>query len=215
MPFATAGGHFLTAVYLCQNILGPNIFHGDRRSGRKPLLGHDMLDCNKPVSARCGSRDGNNGRPESFDFGRVYGDARRNRESLGRVCGLNHLGIADEKGSDLKVLALETSSFHGSVALLDGQMLLASRALPDDSRSAESLAPTIREVLTSVGVTPRAIELVAVTVGPGSFTGLRVGVTTAKTFAYAVSAAVVGVNTLEVLANQVAATNEGRVVGVV
>jgi tRNA threonylcarbamoyladenosine biosynthesis protein TsaB len=46
------------------------------------------------------------------------------------------------------------------------------------------------------------VQLVAVTSGPGSFTGLRVGITTAKTFAYAVGAEVLGVNTLEVLAHQ-------------
>ncbi len=58
----------------------------------------------------------------------------------------------------------------------------------------------MRSVLAEIGWEPRDVDLVAVSVGPGSFTGIRVGVTTAKTFAYAVEAEVLGVDTLEVIA---------------
>jgi tRNA threonylcarbamoyladenosine biosynthesis protein TsaB len=58
-------------------------------------------------------------------------------------------------------------------------------------------------LLAAVNWIPRSVEMVAVAVGPGSFTGLRIGVTTAKTFAYAVGAQIVGVNTHAVLAQQV------------
>ena len=102
----------------------------------------------------------------------------------------------------MKILALETSGQAGSVALMDGDALLAERRLPTDERNAKTLAPAIREILTGAGWTPGEVRLVAVAVGPGSFTGLRVGVTTAKTFAYAVGAEVIGVNTLEVIAAQ-------------
>ena len=64
------------------------------------------------------------------------------------------------------------------------------------------LAPVIESRLGHVGWQPLQIELIAVTVGPGSFTGLRVGVTTTKTLAYAAGAEVIGVNTLEVIAAQ-------------
>jgi tRNA threonylcarbamoyladenosine biosynthesis protein TsaB len=57
-------------------------------------------------------------------------------------------------------------------------------------------------VLSDVGWLPRSIELVAVAKGPGSFTGLRLGVTTAKILAYAARAAIIGVDTLDVLAAQ-------------
>jgi tRNA threonylcarbamoyladenosine biosynthesis protein TsaB len=103
----------------------------------------------------------------------------------------------------MQILALETSGQSGSVALMDGDSLVAERWLPTDERNAKTLAPAIREVLSSVGWTPSDVRLVAVAVGPGSFTGLRVGVTTAKTLAYAVGAEVIGVNTLEVIAAQV------------
>jgi tRNA threonylcarbamoyladenosine biosynthesis protein TsaB len=102
----------------------------------------------------------------------------------------------------MKILALETSGQAGSVALLAADALIAERWLPTDERNAKTLAPTIREVLAAAGWTPGNVRLVAVAVGPGSFTGLRVGVTTAKTFAYAVEAEVIGVNTLEVIAAQ-------------
>jgi tRNA threonylcarbamoyladenosine biosynthesis protein TsaB len=98
------------------------------------------------------------------------------------------------------ILAVDTSGFSGSVALLQGPVVLAERALDPARRSAQTLAPAIAEVLRSQQVQPAQIRLVATTIGPGSFTGLRVGVTTAKSFAYAVGADVVGVSTLEAIA---------------
>jgi tRNA threonylcarbamoyladenosine biosynthesis protein TsaB len=100
------------------------------------------------------------------------------------------------------VLALETSALAGSVALLRGDRLLVQRELDSTRRSAQTLAPALAELLATAGLTPKDVRLVATTVGPGSFTGLRVGVTTAKTFAYAVGAEVLGLNTLEVIAAQ-------------
>lgn len=98
------------------------------------------------------------------------------------------------------VLAFDTSGFAGSVAVLEGPVALAEITLDSDRRSAQTLAPAIFELLRSRAIAPGAIGLVATTVGPGSFTGLRVGVTTAKTFAYAVRAEVIGVSTLEAIA---------------
>ena len=100
------------------------------------------------------------------------------------------------------ILALETSSLAGSVALLDGDNVLAESLLPADRRSAVSLAPAIESLLRSAGRRAAEVQLVGVTVGPGSFTGLRVGVTTAKTFAYAAGCEVLGVDTLEAIAAQ-------------
>jgi tRNA threonylcarbamoyladenosine biosynthesis protein TsaB len=98
------------------------------------------------------------------------------------------------------ILAFDTSGFSGSVAVLDGPRVLAERVLAAQRRSAQTLAPAIAELLAGQGIQPADIGLVAATVGPGSFTGLRVGVTSAKTFAYAVGAEVIGVSTLEALA---------------
>ncbi len=102
----------------------------------------------------------------------------------------------------MKTLALETTERIGNIAAFEDGTLLADRMLPTLQRSAQSLAPAMYELLEELGWKAAEIDLVAVTVGPGSFTGLRVGVTTAKTLAYAVDAGVVGVNTLEVIAAQ-------------
>lgn len=102
-------------------------------------------------------------------------------------------------------LAIETSSLYGSVALLDaddGGQATTELLLRQDQRSAQSLAPAIQQVLQQAQRQLRDVTLIAVTAGPGSFTGLRVGVTTAKTLAYACQAEVLGVNTLEAIAKQ-------------
>src|SRR5438105_3971142 len=102
----------------------------------------------------------------------------------------------------MRILGVETSGSSGSVAVLDDEQLLATVALDPAQRTARTLAPAIRDLLTQVSWRPADVQLVAVTAGPGSFTGLRLGVTTAKTFAYAVGCQVLGVNTLEVIAAQ-------------
>jgi tRNA threonylcarbamoyladenosine biosynthesis protein TsaB len=102
----------------------------------------------------------------------------------------------------VRVLALETSGMAGSVAVLDDEELLSEIELDPARRTAQTLAPTVDHLLRHVGWTPAEVELVAVTQGPGSFTGLRIGVTTAKTFAYATGAAIIGVNTLSIIASQ-------------
>jgi len=100
----------------------------------------------------------------------------------------------------LRILALETTEAIGGVAACDDDNLLLELKLDTNMRSAQSLAPGLKRLLEEVGWRPRDVELVGVTMGPGSFTGLRIGVVTAKTFAYAVEAEILGVDTLEVVA---------------
>src|SRR4029077_17224460 len=106
----------------------------------------------------------------------------------------------------MRILAIETSGRTASVAALeaaDGDVvLLQEAATTRDERTAQALFPVLKVMLQEVGWAPDAIELWTVGVGPGSFTGLRIGVTLAKTFAYAAGAEVIGVNTLAVLAEQ-------------
>jgi tRNA threonylcarbamoyladenosine biosynthesis protein TsaB len=102
----------------------------------------------------------------------------------------------------MRILALETSSSSGAVAVLEDEDLLGKTSLSSHQRTAQWLVPVIVKQLAQVGWRPQNVQLYAVTQGPGSFTGLRVGVTTAKTLAYAVGAEVMGVNTLETIAVQ-------------
>lgn len=103
----------------------------------------------------------------------------------------------------MRVLALETSSRIGSVAALEDDRPVGQIVFDPDQRTAQSFAPSIAQQLESVGWSPQDIQLIVVTRGPGSFTGLRIGITVAKTLAYAVGAEVIGVNTLKVIASQI------------
>jgi len=104
----------------------------------------------------------------------------------------------------LRILAIETSGRFGTLAALRSEGpevdLLHSAELPTDQRTAQSLLPTLDELLNRCGWKPRDLGLVCVTAGPGSFTGLRLGITTAKTLAYASGADLVGIETLAVIA---------------
>ncbi|MGI9457409.1 MAG: tRNA (adenosine(37)-N6)-threonylcarbamoyltransferase complex dimerization subunit type 1 TsaB [Aeoliella sp.] len=100
------------------------------------------------------------------------------------------------------LLAIETSSQTGSVALIQAGQLIAEKQIPTTQRTARSLHPTLKALLNGAAVSNHQLGAVAVTSGPGSFTGLRIGVTTAKTLAYAIGCQVVSVNTLDVLAAQ-------------
>jgi tRNA threonylcarbamoyladenosine biosynthesis protein TsaB len=100
----------------------------------------------------------------------------------------------------MRILALETTEPSGSLAAMTDGNLLAELSLDPTQRSAQALAPAMVALLKQVGWRPRDVELVAVSEGPGSFTGLRIGVTTAKVFAYAVGADILGIDTLEAIA---------------
>ena len=78
------------------------------------------------------------------------------------------------------LLAIETATRHTSVALLRGGALLAEEAPPPEVPTAECLLPAIDALLAGAGVPLSRVGACAVSVGPGSFTGLRIGVATAK-----------------------------------
>jgi tRNA threonylcarbamoyladenosine biosynthesis protein TsaB len=109
-------------------------------------------------------------------------------------------GKPTEECRSMRVLAIETSGPVGSVAAVSAGDLVGDVTLPGNNGSAQSLAPALKSLLETVGWRTKDVELVAVTIGPGSFTGLRIGVTAAKTLAYTVGAQVLGIDTLETIA---------------
>lgn len=87
------------------------------------------------------------------------------------------------------------------IALLANGDVAAERLVPmEGSRRSSALIAEVDAACHIAGITPQQIELVAVSLGPGSFTGLRIGVTFAKTLAFAVGCRIVGVNTLHAIA---------------
>jgi len=103
------------------------------------------------------------------------------------------------------LLALDTATQAVTVALADASGVVAESTRVDALRHGELLAPAIADVLARTGIGPQALTRVAVGVGPGPFTGLRVGLMTARTMATALGVPVVGVCTLDVLAAAVQA----------
>jgi tRNA threonylcarbamoyladenosine biosynthesis protein TsaB len=101
-----------------------------------------------------------------------------------------------------RFLILETSGRVGAVALAEGARLLSSRRLDEARRHTRDLAPAIADLLTAQGWKPRDVAAVFVSHGPGSYTGLRVGIMSAKTFAYATGCAVAAIDTLAAIAGQ-------------
>jgi len=115
----------------------------------------------------------------------------------------------------LRILAIETSERVGTLAALqsteNSASVVCAATLPSDQRSARSLLPAIKTLLDDCDWKPNQLDLICVTTGPGSFTGLRIGVTTAKTLAYATGAELVGVHTLAAMAGGVAAVLSAEV----
>jgi len=106
---------------------------------------------------------------------------------------------------DVLVLEVESSHEMAEPALADEEKVLASASLHASRRHAQWLAPSVDFLCRQVGVDLRELTGICVDVGPGLFTGLRVGLATAKGLGFALGVPVAGVTSLEVLARQVAA----------
>jgi tRNA threonylcarbamoyladenosine biosynthesis protein TsaB len=108
----------------------------------------------------------------------------------------------------MRVLAIDTSSPVSAIAVVDGERVLAHDDAHSEQRHAEVLLPRIGAALAQSGLTLRDIQLLAVGIGPGSFTGLRVGLATAKGLAIATRLSLCGVSSLRVLARAIAGRRE-------
>lgn len=106
-----------------------------------------------------------------------------------------------------KILCLETATVNCSVAIFDGSDCVAAVESNDGSFShSEKLHVYIKEALSQAGMLPADLDCVAVSRGPGSYTGLRIGVSAAKGLAYALDIPVVAVDTLEIMARVASAS---------
>jgi tRNA threonylcarbamoyladenosine biosynthesis protein TsaB len=98
------------------------------------------------------------------------------------------------------ILAVDTTTPHGSVALLENSNLLAEVSCVSSLTHSERLLPAVDLMLGQRGLTIKDMEAYAVAAGPGSFTGIRIGLSTIKSFALALSHPIAPVSTLKALA---------------
>jgi tRNA threonylcarbamoyladenosine biosynthesis protein TsaB len=109
--------------------------------------------------------------------------------------------------TELIVLGIESSTAQTSAALGSEQEILASCVVSRGSTADEFMLPSVKFMLDAVGLTYDNVSGVAVGLGPGTFTSLRVGVSTAKTMAQALAAPIVGIPSLDILAYDVRYSN--------
>ena len=105
------------------------------------------------------------------------------------------------------ILSIETATKACSAALHEEGRLLARQELQIDKSHSSFLAPMIRELMDHAGKDMKALSAVAISKGPGSYTGLRIGTSTAKGICYALDIPLIAVNTLLAMAHQVNKTN--------
>jgi tRNA threonylcarbamoyladenosine biosynthesis protein TsaB len=100
------------------------------------------------------------------------------------------------------ILGIETATAVCAVALAEKGIVIGERSLEGRHIHAEELTVLLRDVCEAANVAPSGLEAIAVSIGPGSFTGLRIGLSVAKGLAFAASLPLVAVPTLEALAMQ-------------
>ena len=100
----------------------------------------------------------------------------------------------------MRILCIDTSSKLCSVAVLDDTKLINKIELNNGLTHSETLMPLVKQVLTDSNLSLSDINLLVSDIGPGSFTGIRIGVATCKAFSDSVNIPCVGISALEVLA---------------
>ena len=97
------------------------------------------------------------------------------------------------------ILSIETSTKTSSIAIHEDGILISSQHIHVEKSHSEYLAPSIKYLVETSGLQMNSIDAVAVSKGPGSYTGLRIGTSTAKGLCYALDAKLIGINTLEAM----------------
>ncbi len=108
----------------------------------------------------------------------------------------------------MKILALDTSTTYGSIAISEGKRIIAEYTLNSIKTHSETLLSHIDEILKEAETNINEIKAVVVAIGPGSFTGLRIALSTAKGFCYGQKIPLIAISTLMSIANNVAFVNK-------
>lgn len=100
----------------------------------------------------------------------------------------------------MKVLGIDTSSMATSIAVIEDNKLICEYTVNTKKTHSQKLMPMIENMLMMSDLKIKEIDMIAICIGPGSFTGLRIGMATAKAIAHVNNLPIVGVNSLEILA---------------
>lgn len=111
-----------------------------------------------------------------------------------------------------RALAIETSGQSGSVALVENAQVLVQESFPHGLKHAAGMLPMIDRLMRNHGWNPSDLQHLYVSHGPGSFTGLRIGITLAKTLAMVTGAKIIPVPTLQILARNAPAEAKNLIV---
>lgn len=106
----------------------------------------------------------------------------------------------------MKTLAIEASAKQFSLAVSDGERILKSRTMVLDKILSDSIVPAIEKILKDSKLTLAKIDALVVGLGPGSFTSLRVGLSTVKGLAFAANKPIIGISSLDAVAFNVGST---------
>ena len=108
----------------------------------------------------------------------------------------------------MKILALDTSTTYGSIAISEEKRIIAEHTLNSMKTHSETLLPNIDEMLKETETNINEIDAIVVANGPGSFTGLRIALSTAKGICYGQKIPLIAISTLMSIANNVVVTNQ-------
>ena len=100
----------------------------------------------------------------------------------------------------MRIFAADTSSFPASVAVFEDGVVSGEYVVRNKRKHSQNLMPMTERLLADIDMDISETDIFAVTVGPGSFTGLRIGISTVRAFAQALQKPVIGISTLEALA---------------
>jgi tRNA threonylcarbamoyladenosine biosynthesis protein TsaB len=109
--------------------------------------------------------------------------------------------------SNMKIVGIETSGLIGSIAVCDGNTVVGKKTYGKNFSHGREIVSSLESIFNEIKWEPNDIDLIAVSIGPGSYTGLRIGVTCAKTLAYGLGKPVIDVPTLDVLVENVKDNN--------
>ncbi len=110
------------------------------------------------------------------------------------------------------ILGIETTGKVGSVAIVDESGKTVNRVTTDSMSHLRELVPMIKELVDELGISLNELDAIAVSVGPGSFTGIRIGLATAKTLAQTLGKKCISVNSLEIFKEKADRDNKVAVI---